>query len=416
MSDYNPLPWQIAPLNDRRRILLLAGAAGGGKSRVAAEKVHAYLMHYPGATGLVLRKTYASMLNSTVLFLQNEIIGENSGIKHLGYQQRFQYPNGSVLAYGGMANAQQREAIRGVGAKGGVDIAWLEEATQFAESDFDEVLFRLRGRAAPWRQVLLTTNPGGPQHWINLRLILGGGAILYESKAADNTHNPDDYMDTMQRTTGVERKRLLEGQWAQGGDLVYDMWRDGGPDSHVTEEAEYVAGSGIVYWAVDDGWAGRIDETSGLFKAGSHPRVILPAQLRGGILNVFDESYRIKTKAPEQIADVLARDYPEPEVSVVDKSAASLKGELHEGNWGEARWYLHTANGPNRIEESMKEVREWLLPDARGVSRVRVHPRCTFLRSEMASYGNDPTTGKPIKDFDHGPDALRYLIWYLRVH
>jgi len=33
----------------------------------------------------------------------------------------------------------------------------------------------------------------------------------------------------------------------------------------------------------------------------------------------------------------------------------------------------------------------------------------------MATYGLNPLTGEPIPDFDHGPDALRYLIWTLRV-
>jgi len=77
--------------------------------------------------------------------------------------------------------------------------------------------------------------------------------------------------------TGVERKRLFEGQWAQAGELVYEMWRDGGELSHVTEEADFVPGAGAVYWAVDDGYTREIDERSGFFKVGSHPRVFLLA-------------------------------------------------------------------------------------------------------------------------------------------
>lgn len=411
MSDYKPLPWQLPVIKDKRRVLLLAGAAGGGKSRVAAEKIHLYLMKYPGATGLVLRKTYASMLNSTVLFLQNEIIGENSGVKHLGYQQRFQYPNGSILAYGGMANAQQREAIRGVGAKGGIDIAWLEEATQFVESDFNEVLFRLRGRAAPWRQVLLTTNPGGPFHWINSRLIVGGGAILYESKAADNIHNPDDYMDTMQRTTGVDRQRLLLGRWANAENQVYEMWER---TTHVTEEADFVKGGGEVYWGVDDGYVGEIDADTGYFKQNSHPRVFLVGQQRNGVMNIFAESYEVKMKQEEHIAKVLDLGYPTPEWAAVDSSSASLRGDVHDGQWGDRRWSIQTHGKPPRVDDSIREMRDWLLPDKNGVVRMRVHPRCRNLIMEMETYSRKPNTGEPAKEFDHGPDAARYLIWPLR--
>ena len=417
MTTYNPLPWQVPVWQDKRRILLLAGSAGGGKSRIAAEKIHGYLQKYAGATALVVRKTQASMTNSTLLFLQNEVIGPASGnnIYHRKSEKRFEYPNGSILAYGGMFTEQQKESIRGVGSSGGLDIIWMEEATQFDESDFDELLFRLRGRAAPWRQVLLTTNPDGPLHWINVRLILGEGAVLYESKAADNPHNPEDYNSTLQQTTGVERKRLFEGQWAQAGKLVYEMWRDGGKLNHVTDEADYVPGAGAVYWAIDDGYSGEIDERSGFFKAGSHPRVFLLGQMRSGVLNIFAESYRIQTHASRQIAGVLEMGYPEPVFCAVDKSAAALKDELHHSDWGDLSWQLYTRNSPSRVAESMKIVREWLTPDKNNHVRVRVHPRCTYLRSEMATYGLNPLTGEPIPDFDHGPDALRYLIWTLRV-
>jgi hypothetical protein len=32
----------------------------------------------------------------------------------------------------------------------------------------------------------------------------------------------------------------------------------------------------------------------------------------------------------------------------------------------------------------------------------------------MASYAYDAGSGKPIKAYDHGPDALRGLVWRLR--
>lgn len=413
--EYIPLPWQIPVWKSKSPIVLLAGAAGGGKSRIAAEKVHGYLCKYPGATGLVVRKTLSSMLNSTLLFFENEIIGTKSGVIHRRSDKRFVYPNGSILAYGGMHTEQQREGIRGVGLRGGLDIVWMEEATQFQESDFNELLPRMRGKAAPWRQVLLATNPDGPMHWINLRLILGGEAELFESKASDNTYNPEDYQATLNRTTGVEFKRLVKGQWARSGKLVYEMWADGGDDSHVSDDADYIPGAGPIYWGVDDGYAGEFDDRSGMFKAGSHPRVFLLGQMRGGRLYIFDESYRIKTKAARQISGVMGLGYPEPELGFVDKSAASLKGEMHDGAWGDRKWQIYTRNGPARVDDSMQEVREWLNKDDEGLYRVYVHPRCRYLRSEMLTYGINQETGRPIKDFDHGPDALRNMVWNLRI-
>lgn len=422
MESYEPLPWQLPVLRDTSRVILLAGAAGGGKSHVAAEKMHGYLQRYPGATGLIVRKTLTSMTNSTLLFLSEVVIGDTPGVVHRPSDRRFEYKNGSVLAYGGMFTRKQREAMRGIGARGGVDIIWMEEATEFDESDYDELLFRLRGKAAPWRQVMLSTNPDGPLHWINVRLILGGQARVFESRAADNLHNPDDYLNTLDRTSGVERKRLFDGQWAESGTMVYERWRDnigatddGGGWSHVSEEADYVPGGGSIYWGVDDGYAGDIDKRTGLFKAKSHPRVFLLSQLRHGVLNIFAESYRVKTTHNKHIASVLGLGYPLPEYAVVDKSAAALKGYLHDGSFGDTDWQIYTRNSPPRVEESIKVMRQWLDPGGGDPARIRVHPRCTHLRAEMAMYGLDPLKGEPIKDFDHGPDAIRSLTWDLRV-
>jgi len=68
-----------------------------------------------------------------------------------------------------------------------------------------------------------------------------------------------------------------------------------------------------------------------------------------------------------------------------------------------------------QVDTTIKELRAWLAKDSNQVRRVRVHPRCRHLRAEMLSYAYDPQTQRPIKRFDHGPDALRGLCWMLRL-
>lgn len=221
---YKPLDWQRDPFLDKSPVLLLTGSAGGGKSKVAAEKLHAYCKKYKGATGMMLRKTRESMTNSTVLFVERKIIGSDATVKHRPQWHRFEYTNGSILAYGGMKDDEQREQVRGVGQDGGLDICWLEEATQFTEDDFNEISARMRATAAPWRQLLLTTNPSSPSHWIFKRLIQQGEAKTFYSKASDNSYNPDDYQTTLARLTGVLGDRLREGKWVQADGAVYKQY------------------------------------------------------------------------------------------------------------------------------------------------------------------------------------------------
>lgn len=406
------LRWQTDPRHDTSRVILLTGSAGGGKSHIAAQKLHDFCLRYRGATALVVRKARVSITNSAAEFLQQSVIGDDPRVRHIPSKSRFEYANRSKLMYTGLDDEEQRKRIRSIGGRGGIDIAWMEEATEFEEDDFNAVLARLRGQAAPWRQVILTTNPDAPTHWIYRRLIAGGEARVYYSGASDNTHNPGDYIKTLQSLTGVEGDRLARGQWVQASGVVFDTWSDPGT---VDDAAEYVPDAGPIYWAMDDGYSagsaphsGGRDPNTGLYVADSHPRVILWVQQRDdGRLCVFKEDYRCLTLSDVHIADALAQPYPAPDVVAHGPGSAEIRGRLFAAG---LMPHQSTAN----VEESIKELRRAVAPDANGWRRVLVHSRCVQLRAEMMSYRYDAANGKPIKQFDHGPDALRGLVWILR--
>lgn len=415
IAPYDPLGWQVAPWRDRSRVLLLTGSAGGGKSRVAAEKLHAYCQRYPGAFALVVRKTRVSMTKGVVLFLKRTVIGDDPRVSHVKTEDMFYYRNGSILAYMGLEDEDQRERLKSIGPRGGVDIVWGEEATELEEADHNALLGRLRGSAAPWRQILYTCNPDAPTHWIKRRLIDLHEARVYYSRAADNRHNPADYLATLSSMTGIDALRLRDGVWAQAEGLVFDTWRDAGEGGNVTEAAEYVPDGGDVYWLVDDGYSAGsaqpsrgIDPHSGMYVADAHPRVVLLAQLRAdGRLCVFAEDYACLELSDRHLARVAALSYPEPERVFYGPGAAEIRGRISELG-------LHPRQSGPSVAESIKELRRALAPDANGWRRVLVHPRCQHLRRELASYQYEPGSERPLKQYDHGPDALRVGFWALR--
>src|SRR5687768_8447033 len=96
IAPYNPLPWQVAPWRDKSQTLLLTGSAGGGKSRLAAEKINAYCWKYPGSTWLILRKAREWTSRSIVAFMWNTVMGKDGRIKFNRSEGTFYYPNGSV--------------------------------------------------------------------------------------------------------------------------------------------------------------------------------------------------------------------------------------------------------------------------------------------------------------------------------
>lgn len=241
-SVLNVMDWQKAVWRDKSLVVLTDGPAGTGKSHLWAHKIDAYMRKYPGATGLMVRKTRESMTNSTLLFFARVVVGDDPHVEWKRQERRFEYANGSVLAYGGMKDASQREAIRSIGQDGGLDFVWMEEAHLFTLEDFEETLPRMRGKAAytyylnqgytraeaeqlAWVQIGLSTNPDSEGHWIYQRLIRGGQASRH-FYVGDNPHNPRNYStDILGRLTGVRRKRLKDGLWVSAEGAVYEDYR-----------------------------------------------------------------------------------------------------------------------------------------------------------------------------------------------
>ncbi len=390
------------------QLLLLTGAAGGGKSRVGLELLHRYMSYYPGATGIMLRKKAVDAGISLVPFLKHTVIPESNSKAVVKLSGRyFDYPNDSILYWRGMKDDDQREAVRSIGQRGGVDIILIEEANAFSWLDFQELLARLRGTAGDFRQVILMTNPDAPTHWINEKLILGGLATVVYSGAQDNAKNSPEYIKTLSLLTGVMKDRLVDGLWVMAEGVIYDNFA---PEYNVTDDAEYDPAREVI-WGVDDGYAAG----GGPGSANYRPRVILPGQVtaQGGI-DIFNEYYATQELSERSVDNVLDWSYKEPDVAYVDSAAAELKGRI----WDRG---ILSVGATHKVQEGIKNVRR-LICDGQDVRLLRIHPRCVNLIRELQSYRYDDnskvaTVGeqKAKKIDDHGPDCLRYMTWHLRT-
>lgn len=409
--DYLLLPWQIPPWKDKSPTLLLTGAAGGGKSRLAAEKVNTYLSKYPGATGLVLRKAREYCNKSVVPFLRHTVIGDLTNVEHKKSDGLFQYNNGSVLYIGGMKDQGQREAIRSIGQDGALDIAWLEEANAFTIEDYEEVLPRMRGKAAKWSQVILTTNPDDSYHWINTRLIQGGEASVYYSSYRQNPHLPQSYFDIMDKLTGIRRDRLRDGKWVRAEGVVYDEFE---PKVHVVDPLNP---GGRYLAAVDWGF--------------TNPGVIQVWYVDGdGRLFLVEEIYQTGKLISWWVTQAKRlNDQYSIETFVCDPAEP--------GNIEEFRTAGLIATGAdNRITLGIQKVKGRLLTADDSRPRLYLCRGATqdldqtlvnaykpaSTEQEFGSYvwpkGVDgkPVKEKPIDEHNHGLDCLRYMVMYLDGH
>lgn len=410
LAPYKPLPWQIDPWRDKSKIMLLTGSAGGGKSRLAAEKVHGFCTKYPGAVAIGLRKAreYAS---KSVVFALKRAAGwpNNPGIKYNASDLMFEYTNGSRIFIAGLKDEGQRQAIRSINGDGSVDIIWGEEANALTEEDHNELLARLRGQSGSWRQLIYSTNPDHPRHWIKLRLMDGGQASTYHSRAQDNPYNPPDYLETLASLTGVLGQRLDKGLWVQAEGVVYDGFRD---DIHVIDSFEIpkewrryrVIDFGLVNPFVCQWWAVDHD----------------------GRMYMYREVYMTNRTVAVHAKKINELSQGERIAATITDHDAEDRATLHENGIPTFPAYKDISRGIQMVTERLK-------------LKIDNKPRISFFRNALVEMddildnANKPictiqefplyvwpkgVDGKPLKevpvdDNNHGMDASRYMVTFL---
>lgn len=406
---YNPYPWQVIAWRDTARVCVYGGGAGGGKSRAAAEKLHGYMKKYPRAVGIALRKAreYAS---KSVVYAIMSAIGEDRSVRYNASELMFHYDNGSRIFIAGMKDEGQRQALRSINGDGSADFIWAEEANALTEDDYNELLGRLRGSAAPWRQVLLTTNPDGPMHWIKTRLIDGGEATVHYSSAADNLALPAEYKETLASITGVLGMRLREGMWVQAEGVVYDGWSDA---LHMIDR-------------MPEGWHAwrkiRVIDFGYVNPFVCQWYAIDP----DGRLYRYRELYMTKRTVSEHAAKINLLSQGEHYEATVCDHDAEDRATLKMAGISSVNAIKDVSRGIQAVQQRLArghddKPRLFLLKGAlveRDSALVEERkPTCT--EQEFPGYiwqttpDGRPDKEEPLKIFDHGMDATRYAVMYL---
>jgi len=409
---FTPIPWQVAPWQDTAPIMLIHSGAGTGKSDLCAHKLNALCLRYPRSLGLWVRKSRTSLKNSSLPLLES-IVPQD--VHHLQTAFRFQYPNGSRIVYGGMHDEKQREALRSVAGEGssGADWVVMEEASGFSQADFEELLGRMRGQAAHWRQLMLITNPAHDRHWINQTLVrphLAGKThhaelrvSVYHPRPEDNPHLDPAYLQTLRSLSGVMRKRLYDGQWVRAEGVIFEAWD---PERHIVEP-----------FPIPDTWR-RIRATDFGYQ---HPRVVLwCAYSPEGVLYVYRQTYQTLQTASESGREIKRLSDRERFETTVCDHDASERAELELLGIRTTPANKEVERGIQIIEDALKANRirffRGCLVREDDELRRQFRPTCTEQEFEVYCWkrGADGTVTKdePEKKNDDGMDALRYAGMY----
>lgn len=216
---YEPKGGALKLMWAREPEILLDGPAGTGKSRAWGEYLYWVATTFPGSRLLVARKTRVSLSESWLVTWEQKVLPPGSPLLRgatRAHRESYVFPNGSVLVPAGIDSPRSLFSTEW-------DIAYVNEATELKEDEFESLHRGLRSDQVPWQQLGADCNPDVPTHWLNQRCIRGLCRRIL-SKHEDNPSITAQYMARLRALTGVRYKRLYLGEWCAAEGQVWENY------------------------------------------------------------------------------------------------------------------------------------------------------------------------------------------------
>lgn len=393
------------------RYRVCKGSRASKKSKTTALWYIVNMMKYPQANTLVIRKTYRSLKDSVFTELKWAIhrLGVENwwAVKESPLELTY-IPTGQKIYFRGLDDPLKITSIT-------VDVgrlcwAWFEEAYEITkESDFDVIDESIRGEVPHglFKQITLTFNPWNERHWIKRRFfdVKDDPEIL----ALTTNYMCNEWLDESDlavfermKTQNPRRYRVAGlGEWGIVDGLVFENWKEEAFTIINKREYERMDEDKRPQNAV---FADNLRAAYGLdFGYTNDPTAFFvghfdPDNKR---LYVYDEFYEkgLSNKAiSERITEMgyakirLTADSAEP------KSIDELKS------------FNLRVRPARKGGDSVMNGIQWIQD-----LEIIIHPRCTNFLTEISNYTWDKDKfgnkiNKPIGDFNHLMDAMRYAL------
>ena len=299
--------------------------------------------------------------------------------------------------------------IRQVAKIRGSEIAYcaIDEGTDINMEVFEMLKSRL---SLPWSCCDITTNPAGPNHWFKEFLdSVDRGVDIYCQNYTifDNPFLPKDYVQALEAeyAGSVWYNRYILGEWTLAEGLVYPTFTDAQVSKIPQDEAEsYVISldygtsnpfaallwekHGDIWYAVNEiYYSGR---ATGIQKTDGEYLVMLERFVSHIMQNRPVDAYGEVERIPV----------------IVDPSAASFIALLKQSKW------FRVKSADNDVINGIRRVSTAINNDL-----IKISKKCKEWEREAQSYIWDEQSveDRPIKDFDHLMDAMRYFVNTMRI-
>lgn len=196
----------------KKRYMVLYGGAGSGKSYFLAQRSLLRVLA-GGRNFLVVRKVARTNRDSTFALFRQVIarwgLDKYFSVRESDCRIRCML-NGYSVVFAGLDDVEKLKSI--TFENGVLTDIWIEEASEIAESDFNQLDIRLRGGKAK-KQICLSFNPISANHWLKRRFFdrRDENAAVLHTTYKDNAFLDESY------------RALLEG-YRDSDPYYYDVY------------------------------------------------------------------------------------------------------------------------------------------------------------------------------------------------
>lgn len=376
------------------RYRVVKGSRASKKSKTIALNLIYRLTKYPLSNLLVVRKVERTLKDSCYKELK-------WAIQRLGLQDLWRaklspleivnVQTGQVIYFRGLDDPLKITSITvDVGV---LNFVWIEEAYEISkEADFNMLDESVRGQVPEgyFKQITLSFNPWNERHFLKRRFF---DTPDEDTLAMTTTYLCNEFLDDADRRV-FEAMKLNNprryqvaglGNWGVTEGLVFENWRERAFD---IERVKQTRGIRAIF-GLDYGYS--IDPTAlfcGLVDTNAKK------------LYVFDELYKERL-SNEQIAEIItAMGYSKEHIRA-DSAEPKSNDRLRELG---IRKLKGARKGKDSINHGIDAIQDY---------EIVIHPRCVNFLTEISNYSWERDkfgmpTGKPIDDFNHLMDAMRY--------
>lgn len=206
-------------LEDHHKFVNFGGARGGGKSWSVRVKSLLLCFGHSGIKVMILRRSYPELEANHILPIKDML--PKKVYRYNDSKKRMFFPNGSQIIFRYCSNEKDLDNFQGLEC----DVLFIDEATQFTESQYKKLIACVRGVNNFPKRVYLTCNPGGIGHqWVK-RLFIDRNFVdgenpeeygFIQSLVTDNKillKEQPDYIKQLEALPPALKEAWLYGNW-----------------------------------------------------------------------------------------------------------------------------------------------------------------------------------------------------------